>query len=199
MSYILDALKKSDHERSRERGPTLASVHGGWQPQAPWIRRHGLWLAAVGVLLLVGAGGAWLLLQPGAGLQPDRTAAPAAEESAIPEVEKGRVERQIDAGTAPDKQPTVAEPIDVPAALPSRAIQELWELPDPVRATFPALTFSFHVYADTPARRTIIINNRRYSEGDTINSETRLEEITEQGVILRFREYRVYIPIINDW
>ena len=61
------------------------------------------------------------------------------------------------------------------------------------------MAFSFHVYASDPARRTIIINGRRLREGQPINGETRLQHITADGVIVEFRNYRIALPVINQW
>jgi len=51
MSLILDALKKSEAERQRQRGPTLLEVRVT-QPR----RRYPAWVIAVGALLLINIG-----------------------------------------------------------------------------------------------------------------------------------------------
>lgn len=73
------------------------------------------------------------------------------------------------------------------------------ELPAAVRSALPSMAFSFHVYASDPARRTIIINGRRLREGQSIDRETRLQRITSDGVIIKFRNYRIALPVINQW
>jgi general secretion pathway protein B len=51
MSFILDALKKSENERQRKVGPSLADVHvRPPQSNRPW------WAVAIGALLLVNLG-----------------------------------------------------------------------------------------------------------------------------------------------
>jgi general secretion pathway protein B len=72
MSFILDALKKSESDRQRQSGPALFEVK-----VAP--RRVGLppWAIALGVLLAVNLGIVmWMLLRP--------PSAPAAEAAAVP-------------------------------------------------------------------------------------------------------------------
>lgn len=61
MSFILDALKKSEAERQRQAGPALLEMRVV-RPQ----RRVPLWLIVVGALLILVnlAGLAWLLLRP---------------------------------------------------------------------------------------------------------------------------------------
>ncbi len=67
MSYILDALKKSDSERQQRQGPTLASVqqqHYVYQRSSKsWVM---LFFAALGLVLSVA--GFWLS-QMGRGFQ----------------------------------------------------------------------------------------------------------------------------------
>ena len=51
MSFILDALKKSENERQRQVGPSLADVQVGQRRNnKPW------WAVAVGALLVVNLG-----------------------------------------------------------------------------------------------------------------------------------------------
>ena len=69
-----------------------------------------------------------------------------------------------------------------------------------VRAEVPGLTFSFHVYSDTPVRRTIIINGRRVREGEWVEKQLLLEEITPKGVILIWNGlHRFSIDVVDGW
>lgn len=186
MSLILDALKRSEQERRRERGPDLQSIH---QPaaaaQAPVQR--GWWMLAAALLLLNAAALGWWWWRDAAEPVPVAAIAP---ERAAPEV-------------AVEPEP-VAAPVETPefatiAPLQQPPVQELWELPDPVRRQLPAMTYSFHVYASDPSRRTIIINNQRMREGSEIQPGLRLEEITEDGVILAVAGHRVHIAVLEGW
>lgn len=65
MSYILDALKKSDQERQQGNSPHLYSMHSSAPPRrnlTPFYRRRGFWLPAGGVLLLCACLGIFLLI-----------------------------------------------------------------------------------------------------------------------------------------
>lgn len=65
MSYILDALKKSDQERQQGNSPHLYSMHRNAPPRrnfTPFYRRRGLWLLVGGVLLLSVCMGIFLLV-----------------------------------------------------------------------------------------------------------------------------------------
>ena len=81
MSFILDALKKSESDRQRQSGPALYEVK-----VAP--PRSGLppWAIAVVILLAVNLViGLWLLLRhPGARAAPAAEAAPASAQASAP-------------------------------------------------------------------------------------------------------------------
>jgi general secretion pathway protein B len=78
-------------------------------------------------------------------------------------------------------------------------IEEVDELPEDIRNTLPAMTFSFHVFSSNPQQRTIIINNRRMREGDEINAGLVLQQITEDGVILLYAQHRIHISVLSGW
>ena len=118
MSFILDALKKSESDRQRQSGPALFEVK-----VAP--PRHALpaWAAAIAVLFVVNlAVVAWLLVR--------HAAAPAAPPPA-------QVPAHSEAGTAP-AAPAAAPPVsNPPAPAPSQSPSTGTPLPRSV-ATVPA-------------------------------------------------------------
>lgn len=175
MSYILDALKKSEQERQQNNGPSLQTVH---RPHL--INKHAGKRSVLIVLLLLITGamvlaGGWYFYN-----KPIPDAEPVA---AVPAI----VEPQLVTDVTPQ--------IEL-----SRYIAEFSELPDPVQQAIPALTFSFHVYSDNPARRTIIINKRRVREGDNVSEGLLLESITPQGVVLQWQgQHRFAINVVENW
>jgi general secretion pathway protein B len=73
MSFILDALKKSESDRQRQSGPSLFEVK-----VAPPRRTLPIWAIAIAVLLGINAiVVSWMLLRRGPAQQPAATAAPA--------------------------------------------------------------------------------------------------------------------------
>lgn len=219
MSLILDALKKSEQERRRDQGPDLQTIHQPPLGRAPSRSYAGLWLA---LLLLVNGVvlGFWWSQQ--------RSTEPAATVATAPPATTAAKEGGASVPAAADKEATVAgsagrdsaatapaqadeftryapapastpAPEAAPAGVAAPRLQELSEVPESVRKALPAMTFSFHVYSGDPQKRTIIINNRRLREGDTISDGVLLQEITKDGVILATERHRIHVGVLSGW
>lgn len=67
----------------------------------------------------------------------------------------------------------------------------LSEMPPAYRADFPALSVEVHVWDSLPAKRFVLVNGKRYSEGDTLAQGPRLAEIAQEGLVLEYRGSRV--------
>ena len=192
MSYILDALKKSQQERQQQQGPSIQTIH---KPHVLHARPAGNpwpWIVLCVLILVLAGGGFWYLQQsapvPAVPLAMDKPApanpAPVSDDAA---------ERQAVASELMPAQPTTAAASKPP-------LVEFYQLPDPVKQQIPALTFSFHVYSANPERRTIIINNQRLREGAVVSEGLQLEEITGQGVILNWQNrHRFAISVVENW
>lgn len=57
------------------------------------------------------------------------------------------------------------------------------------------LRFSGHVYSPEPSLRLIMINDQVVREGDPINTELLLDEISEDGVVIRYDQGRFRIKL----
>jgi general secretion pathway protein B len=211
MSLILDALKKSEQERRRDKGPDLQTIHQPVVVRAPRRSYGVLW----GVLLLLAVNAAAL-----AYWWQQRAAPVAIVKSAAPD--------PTPAAPPATTVPPAATPAPTPAHTPAPAvivagegeythitpggnpasasvgaeelrIEEVDELPEDVRNNLPAMTFSFHVFSSTPQQRTIIINNRRLREGEEVSAGLVLQQITEDGVILLFQQHRIHISVLSGW
>lgn len=87
----------------------------------------------------------------------------------------------------------LAEP--QPLAVPEEQIPLVWELSQGVREKVLSLKSSIHVYSEQPEQRFVIINMRRYGEGDSLSLDGfRLERIDQDGVIIDYGEGLVRLP-----
>jgi len=215
MSYILEALKKSDQQRQRGATPTLQAAQLiAVAPQRPMAVYYGLLalvLLATGITAGITIG--WLRPQPQSmpvkaepvALQP---AAPAAL-SASPELpgdtahksashDPARQAVPVADAVQPYKparvaaEPVAAAPVrDQPAgvAQEDQAIA-LDELPDHIRQEIPAMEIQLHAYSSVPGERLVSINSIRLREGGALMLGLRLEQITPDGMIFSYKGYR---------
>ncbi len=209
MSFILDALRKSELERQRQSGPSVAEL-----PIARDDRRLPIALVAIGVLLAVNVAVLLYFMmrdgrEPAAPLvaapetsaappltsPPATTGAPAAAAAATGETLADMAPPQEPAARPPDaRDPTLLPEAPVPD---SGSVDYYDDPPAPVEtlpmadaADLPALAIDLHIYADDPAKRAVFINGRRYTEGATLAEGPVVEEITPDGVVLRHRGHR---------
>ena len=71
--------------------------------------------------------------------------------------------------------------------VPDETIPRVAELPPAVRLRLPELQVNVHVYAEEPDRRFVLINMRKYREGDRIGRDGPLvDRITPAAVIIDY-------------
>jgi general secretion pathway protein B len=69
-------------------------------------------------------------------------------------------------------------------------IVTLRELPQDIQSQIPPLTVNGYIYADKPADRTVLINQRLLREGEQVAPDLRLEKLMPSGMVLNFRGHR---------
>jgi general secretion pathway protein B len=200
MSFILDALRKSEHERQRADTPGISQV-----PLAAPRQRVPRWMVAliavlsIAVVLLAGAW--WRSLQSGpATAAADST--PAAGTTiplALPPGprERPRTGPAETAGARPLASLVEPEAAAPPPAPVPRAATSTNPAPPSAAATLPSaaalaaegipvppLRLELHAYADRPADRFVFINGTRYREGQTLAEGPELIAIEPNGVVL---------------
>ncbi len=183
MSYILEALKKSERERQQGQTPDLYAVHGeapGFERAIPHRPRLLLWAGLCTLIAALGGGFLWY----GGGTTTDNPGeSPLKTELVAPAVPPAAaMEANAEPEVAPDpaeKPPVLpaAESAAPPATAPAKGRIT-------IRPELPTLRFSGHTYSEERSRRMIMVNNRIVREGDWIDTNIRLEEITWEGVIL---------------
>lgn len=220
MSYILDALKKSDKERQQGTSPHLYSIHSSASPGrkiAPLHLRPGLWLFVGGILLFVVGFGILSFLNRQS-VPPPMTALDSNRPATLqqpPGQAAIQDAKQVPDQTAGNNAQTVHQVIikennrvlrsvaveDPPPPRPRQTITDITpgslplfqDLSADIRAEVPELKFAGHTYSTDPVQRMIIVNGQIHREGDTVAQSTHLSEITWEGVILDFKGTRFLI------
>ena len=186
MSYILDALNKSEQERARKRAPGLAALHGD-QGRTSFRLKHFLII----LLVLIGVNLVGLFAIFGDRLTP------ADEQPIVSAVEPEKIDLPPESESALliSPVPSVAQPLTVSDydAVP------LQELPSQLRARLPAIEITAHIYASDAELRMVKIDGVSRHEGDVLGADFRLLEITETGVVLEFEGQAYILDIVEDW
>ncbi len=215
MSFILDALKKAESERSRHNGPVLMDVRiaSGRQGLPTWAWVLGCLLLANLLVVVL----AWLLLRKPATAPPVAAAAasvaqPAAAAATIPVAAPGpAVTAPLPAAAALPTTPTTpttpimpatpvqsvaTPPVATPLPAPQPVAENLPTMQEVVASgvTLPAMQLNLHVYDDVPAGRYVLLNGRRLREGDELSDGIRVERITPRGVVLNASGRRFLLP-----
>ena len=74
-------------------------------------------------------------------------------------------------------------------------LYKLQELPSAIRQDLPAFSVSALLYSSNPASRMVRINEHMMYEGQDLTAGVKLEEITREGIILRYQKYRFYVAV----
>ena len=207
MSYILDALRRAEADRERERGQ-VPGLHtqppfGGGTIRATGSRRWLTWAGGGLLLLLAGLGaGSWwagsapdIPAPPPPKPQPTPVAPPTAQAAA--ELPAPQPAASGSPFLPPVPPPVVAPPAPAPAPMPAAEapIPRLAELPESVRRELPKLAIGGSVYSDDPANRMVIINGEVLREGARLGADLVLEQIGPRELVLRFKGQRYRQPV----
>ena len=127
--------------------------------------------------------------QPPKGL-PEIQAHPASAENTIKPSEPVPVKSEQTAATG--RLPS--DPTGGLSQIPDEnKLYKLQELPSAIRQDLPAFSVSALLYSSTPASRMVRINEHMMHEGQNLTEGVKLEEITRDGIILRYQKYRFYV------
>lgn len=197
MSFILDALKKSETERQRQNAPGFANV-----PEATEPPRAPRWLWVLGGLLVINLVvllGVMLRpeLRPTADLvtpvdelpgdmRPDREAtfsemveeAKKKQPKPLADSSDGR-----DAGTRTSAEARTTT-VDPPEEKLARTYSTFNELRANGTIVLPDLHLDIHVYSEQPAERFVFVNMNKYREHAILAEGPSVKEITPEGVVL---------------
>jgi general secretion pathway protein B len=209
MSFILDALKKSENSRLRQDHPAI------FDAQAAAVRRQGLprWgialIVLLGLNLLILAYALWRPSEPPETMPTVRpestsatksdsansdTASAAAQTAAAPAQPRPALPRPALAAppSATPTRPMAAPPSvarrSTPPAFPVSS-EESPTLPSrddllAAGAAIPEANLNMHVYDASPALRFVLLNGQRLREGEVSREGLRVEQILPEGVLL---------------
>ena len=217
MSFILDALRKSEAERQQQAGGEFSNVPSSSDDsQSPkW-----LWILAllllVNVVVLLG-----ILLRPDAA--PETGAPPAAVPADSAPAEPASTVSPppvADTGQAASFEERVAlakesQPVPEPAAAQTTEPATAGPAPAATTAERPSgqerlmtldelrlagsiqlqeLHLDIHVYAEDPAERFVFVNMNKHREGSRLDEGPVVTEITPDGVVLRHQGQTFLLP-----
>lgn len=215
MSFILDAIKKSEDRRNQNKQQNAHSLQAQLRAKAPSRGGRRRWLEFFGALLLL-ALAAWFFkpllddvelrrvfergAPTGAVSEPDGSVTVdtgsnsknAAGAASVGNADVGNAE----IGNSDEQQARYAMDDVLP---PRHLIKELWELPADFQERVPEMEFSFHFYSKQASKSSVVINGRSLREGQMVASQTKLRLITSSGVIVYHDGQFFHIDVVEKW
>ncbi len=213
MSFILDALKKSEAERLRRGTPGFADV-----PDKPQEKSATHWVWVVAVLIVVNVSVlAFILVKPERNQQGVATTTAAEPVIETPPVQAPAPVRlpEIAERVSPARRTAAIAPDPVTRAVIDIATQEADPAPPVPRFSAPQVSEShptfndlraqgvlqiadlhldIHVYSSEPEDRFVFVNMSKYKERATLDEGPVVMEITPDGVILEYRGTSFLLP-----
>jgi len=207
MSFILDALKKSESERQRKNAPGIASIPEGNRQKSStkWIW---LVLALVTINLVVLAGLTVRVEQKTTSVelpaattgQETRPPPPTGYSEAASGAKRTEtVVTKAESGAVPEAtfSDPAAETEDLPAPRTGTVDNGLDTFND-LRAkgvlALPDMHLDIHVYSGQPEDRFVFVNMSKYKEHATLLEGPVVSEITPDGVILSYQGAEFLLP-----
>jgi len=209
MSYILDALRKSEQERNPEKVPDLATHHhhvaGEQKKKFPY------WILFIAVLVINGFILLFLMKEEPIKESPTMTASPAAsltsnklvedvaekisvEKEPVPEV----IPEQVIEKEAPKVIKETPQQHQVEITYDRSTMLDISELPAGLQSQLPSMEFSTHIYVEDGGSF-IIMNGKSLNEGMIIQRGLRLLKILSDGIVLEFKGQQFFMASMTNW
>lgn len=125
--------------------------------------------------------------KPEAAPKSDLTADRPAEAEAVNTPKTAKESKEKTAKESKEKATSTANAAELPPSIQ--------DLPLSVLRNAPDLNLDVHVYSETKDKRFVLINARRYREGEKLSEGPTLESITPDGAVLRHQGKRFLLPV----
>ena len=212
MSYILDALKKSEQDRGNGSIPNVQTIHSSslnyhqekrllW----PWIL---IAILVINIFILI------YFFKSEDNSQYISANQNIEKNNITPLQNEQIIENKPTPMPAPTTAATAIKPTapqinSTPKPIANTAqtrvenklknIVDINELPANIRQQIPGMVFSAHVYSSAPLQRSLVINDRFMEEGSAVAQDLILVEITRNGAIFDFHGHRFSTGVLSGW
>lgn len=197
MSYLLDALRKAERERRLGEVPDLGTeTADGTASRGNGLPVWVFWL--IGVVVAVNLGGmaamwwVWsadeIAPMPASPADFAVTADPVERVTPPPAAPVARATRE------PASLPEPAEPAPALSDRNDDSVPSRRALPAAQQQRLPDLDMNGLLYSSIPGRSFVLINGRRYHQGERTAAGPAVESIDENGAILNHRGLRFRLP-----
>lgn len=217
MSYILDALKKSEQERRQHKtAPDLSTIHQAAESDASASPlRYFIWLVLIAT---VGGAGWWGYSQLNRADMPKAQASmtqpqPAPKATATPKTAAAPVaDRQAQAlyqrDSAPQAQqvnqlyqtetkaPSPAAPIPPKE---NKNLPNIRDLPLSLQSQIAPMDYSAHVYSSDVSRGFAIINGKRRYREDQMENGLTVVTVLEEAVVMEYMGQLFMLDAMQSW
>lgn len=206
MSFILDALKKSEAERQRQNAPGFSSV-----PDAAAGKSRHKWIWLVALLLGINLAALMAVLyMANRGAEPTSTTVTVVPENTdqssssfsdiVAEAKRTQstpaAESTADKPAEEESTATITPVVTDDPELPT--ISESFSTFDDLQArgelTLPELHLDIHVFSGQPAERFVFINMTKYKESARLTEGPVVKQITPEGVVLHYQGTDFLLP-----
>jgi general secretion pathway protein B len=213
MSYILQALKKSEQERdlaaqdadvsnkssaisvslNRQSDGFIAdsSVNSQSEKSIPMVI-YG-WLGVLCILILLIAGYLYPKATPQQA-EPLGVKSMGISESVAPDVAEEIEVKKVPVQEAKSKRSITEQ---LPQLITPKIAVEL--AAKNTQSLVPNINISSHIFSSLPARRSIVVNGERLAETDFITPNVQVKEITHKGMIIKVDGLSLVIDRSRGW
>ena len=217
MSYILDALKKSEQQRGNGKIPDVQTVHSSSLNYRDDKKAYWPYFLIAAILLNLIA-----IIYFMYDKETTTVVVAIEDKEATPKIMSNKENIISNSSTAtssnennpapltpeqnivvPNNTSTKLKTTRSPAKAPRDDVQsdtvEFYDLPESLLRQIPSITVSAHIYSSNPLQRSIVINNKFLEEGDYVLDDLTLHEITKDGAIFNFNDTRFHYGIVSGW